>query len=422
MEVARYCIRGRTVAAADPVLQDALALVYQTPERPRCMCVAGGVEMYVARVGAYVLKRMPGTGGEHAPGCQSFEPDASLSGLGELLGDAIVEQGAERVEIRTDFPLARAALRATGASAVRGSAGSTPAAVAVPRRQLSLRAVLHLLYHRAGLNRWYPAMQGKRSQAVIRKYLELAAQDVVLKGHVLASRLYVPGPFRVADKEDIAVRRRQRLSMLMAHDDDGSCAMALLIGQFNGAEPTPYGHRLLVKHMPDAPLYMDDKAWARTWRAYGPVLQALDADVEHQPMALMAALVYVRREHLYQVDALTMMLVTDQWIPLEGLHELALVERLQQQGRAFLKPLRFDARNPAAFANALLLDAEGGPCALHVVSPFLDPKERAAKEKAVKTLGQGAWVWRTDEVMPVLPGRAARQGRAGSGEAAHHLA
>jgi hypothetical protein len=101
-----------------------------------------------------------------------------------------------------------------------------------------------------------------------------------------------------------------------------------------------------------------------------------------------------------------MTLVSDQWIPLEGLHELPLIEELQRQGRAFLKPLRFDAKSGACFPNALLLDTEGGPFPLHVMSAFLDPKEQGAKEKAVLAAGEGAWVWRTDQDLPELPPRA----------------
>ena len=40
--------------------------------------------------------------------------------------------------------------------------------------------------------------------------------------------------------------------------------------------------------------------------------------------------IYAKRKHVYQVDTLSMMLTTDQWIPLEGLHELPLIEALQR--------------------------------------------------------------------------------------------
>lgn len=404
MDAARYFIKGRTLLASDPGLQDALARVHQTSERPRCMCVRGGVEMYVAKHGEFVIKRMPGTGEQHHPTCQSFEPEAALSGLGELMGEAIVEHTPEQIEIRTDFPFARV----PGRPLPRGEADERVPVIGAARKKMSLRAVLHLLYHRAGLNRWYPAMQGRRSQGVLKKYIELAAEGVLLKGETLAQRLFVPEPWRLADKDEIADRRRRRLALLLSPEAAVAYKMALCLGELSGVEQTAYGRRLLVKHMPDAPLHLEDRAWERAARAHASILQARDADLEDKPRVLLAALIYARPGNLYQIDALSMMLVSDQWIPLDGLHELALIEALQREGRAFLKPLRFDSTNGASFPNALLLDTEGEPVPLHILSPFVSPGERQVKERTVQDLGARAWVWDMEREMPPLPAPARR--------------
>ena len=277
----------------------------------------------------------------------------------------------------------------------RGEANGEPPAVNAPRKRMSLRGGVAFLYHRAGLNRWYPAMEGRHSQGRDQKYLELAAAGVTLKGETLDKRLYVPEPFRVADKEEIGERRRRKLAMLLSPGDDVAYKMAIVIGQFNGAEQSAYGRRLLVKaHAGRAAVHGEQGLGARRARLCGHPWQARDADLERKPMVVMAALIYAKREHLYQVDSLSMTLVSDQWIPLDGLHELPLVEELQRQGRAFLKPLRFDAKSGACFPNALLLDTEGGPFPLHVVSAFLDPKEQAPRRRRfrprVTTRGCGA--------------------------------
>ena len=82
MDTQRVAIKGRVIAADDPQLQDALAHVYETPERPRCLCVPGGVEMYVALHRQFVVKRMPDSGCTHHPVCPSYEPEVQQSGLG----------------------------------------------------------------------------------------------------------------------------------------------------------------------------------------------------------------------------------------------------------------------------------------------------------------------------------------------------
>lgn len=205
----RFAIGGRVVDADDPQLQDLLAQAYEAPGRPRCLCVAGGVEMYVAFHRHFQIKRMPETGDRHHPACPSYEPGPAMSGLGELVGEAVVQLDPARVELHVDFPWARVPGRA-GAS----REPAEPSEVGRTRRRMSLRALMHFLFERAGFNRWSPAMAGKRNQAVLHKYLMQAAEAIQVKGEPLSNRLYVPEAFNESAKAEQAERRRARLSVL----------------------------------------------------------------------------------------------------------------------------------------------------------------------------------------------------------------
>lgn len=397
MEEQRFFIKGATYAATDARLQEAFARIYETAERPRCLCIRGGVDMYVAKHRQYVVKRMPGTGNKHHPRCASYAPEYGQSGLGELMGDAVIEHSPESVELRVDFPLARVAGRAI----VRGES-MPPAEITAPRHRMSLRAVMHYLFERAGFNRWTPAMEGKRSQAVIHKYLMEAAAEIEMKGTLLSERLYVPEQFSEERKAEIAERRRAKLSIVLSPVDESQYKMALVLGELKGTETAPFGRKVWIKHMPDAPLFIDNKAWELIERAFGVVLEARDADTKSRLRVVIGALVYAKRERTYQIDTASLMLATEHWIPIEGMHEVGLLEALTGQKRRFLKPLRYDARSAAPFANALLLDTGDTPTPLHVVSSFMDIKERAAKEKAAKTNTADVWLWYTDEPMPAF--------------------
>ena len=398
MDEQYFFIKGATYSVADTRLQDVLARIYETPERPRCMCVRGGVEMYVAKHRQYVVKRMPGTGNKHRPTCASYEPEYGQSGLGELMGESVIERSPELVELRVDFPLARA----PGKAIPRGEPAQ-PAEVCAPRHRMSLRAVMHYLFERAGFNRWYPAMEGKRSQAVIHKYLMEAAAEIEMKGARLLDRLYVPEQFREERKAEIAERRRKKLSILLSPEDDVRFRMALVLGEFKEADASAFGRKVWIKHMPDAPLFIDNKAWERIERAYGDILEARDADTKSPQRVVVCALVYAKREHVYQIDTASFMLATENWIPIEGTHEAGLIEALTEQKRCFMKPLRYDARTTAQFPNALLLDTGDNPFPLHILSGFMNPKDRAAKERTIKANGEGCWVWRVDKAIPLLP-------------------
>lgn len=398
MDEQRFFIGGITYAVTDTQLQDVLAQVYETPARPRCLCVRGGVEMYVAKHRQYQVKRMPGTGSQHHPSCVSYEPEHGLSGLGELVGEAVIERFPELVELRVDFPLARV----QGRALPRGEA-VPPADVSTSRRRMSLRAVMHYLFEHAGFNRWTPAMGGKRSQAVIHKYLMESATHIEMKGVRLSERLYVPEQFNEQRKEEIAERRRKKLSVLMTPEGEAGFKMVMVIGEFKEADSLALGRKVWLRHMSDAPLFIDNKTWARIERTYGALFEAREADTTIKLRVMLGALIYARREHTYQIDTASCMLATENWIPVEGLHEAELLQALVDHKRRFLKPLRYDAKNAAPFPNVLLLDTGASPTRMHVISSFMDARERGAKEKAVAAERENAWIWYTDKKMPELP-------------------
>lgn len=395
MDTQRLSIRGRILQSDEPGLQDALASIHETPERPRCLCVPGGVEMYVAFHHRYMAKRMPDTGSRHHPSCPSYEPAPQQSGLGELIGEAVLES-AGAVELRVDFAWSRQASH--GAAGPRRS--TDPGEVKAARRRMSLRALVHFLFERAGFNRWSPAMEGKRTQAVLHKYLMRAAEQVTAKGLMLGERLYVPEPFQEATRLEVAERRRHRLGLL--RPIDGVAPLAMVLAEFKAAEACAGGYRVWLKHMPDVPLLASAKTWERIARTYAPVLEARDADLGQRVHAVMAVLIRARREFTYEIDTATLMLASEQWIPIEGVHELPLLQALVAARRRFIKPLRYDARHSAVFANALLLDTGSEATALHVLSPFLLAREREAKAEVLRH-APGAWVWSTDGPMPPLP-------------------
>jgi hypothetical protein len=399
MDTQRFSIKGRVIDASAASFQDLLASVYDTPERPRCLCVAGGTEMYVAKHRQFVVKRMPDTGCHHHPSCPSFELESQQSGLGELMGEAVLELAPGQIQLRVDFPWTRT----LGRSAPRGEAQDA-AEVSEPKRRMSLRALMHFLFERAGFNRWSPAMEGKRNQGVLHKYLLGAAEDVMVKGVLLSERLYVPEAFSEATKAQAAQRRREKLAVLRPHE--GQSPLAVVMGEFKASEATALGRRVWIKHMPDAPLLVATKTWERIERVFAPLFEARDSDSGYTVRLILAALIRARREHTYEIDAASLMLTSEHWIPIEGVHELPLVHALVAQQRRFVKPLRYDAKSAGPFPNALLLDAGPVPVPLHVLSAFMPLKDRVEKERVARMGSVSSWLWLNGEAMPGLPERS----------------
>jgi Protein of unknown function (DUF1173) len=199
----------------------------------------------------------------------------------------------------------------------------------------------------------------------------------------------------------VAVVDRGPGRLVLSPEDAVQYKMAIIVGEHNGSEPTAFGRRIVVKHMPDVPLYIENKAWERVKRSYAAILQARDGDVSKKPRAMMAALVYAKREYVYQVDTVSMMLTTDQWIPMEGLHELPLIEVLQR-ATGVLETVEVRRQIGGGFSQRLAAgqwncaDAAAGDESAH-------GGERAVGQGKVLAGLPALWVWMTAKSMPALP-------------------
>ncbi|MCL4698465.1 MAG: DUF1173 family protein, partial [Burkholderiaceae bacterium] len=148
-----YEVAGRRFEVGSRGFADAIANAHAAHQRPRCLCLAEGVEMYVARLGeGYIVKRMPDTGSHHAPDCPSYEPPAEFSGLGQVLGSAITEDPATgETTLKLDFPLTKM----PGRSTIPPTGGEGDS-VSSTGTKLSLRGLLHYLWDQTELTRWHP--------------------------------------------------------------------------------------------------------------------------------------------------------------------------------------------------------------------------------------------------------------------------
>lgn len=100
-----------------------------------------------------------------------------------------------------------------------------------------------------------------------------------------------------------------------------------------------------------------------------------------------------------------MMLAGGERIPLEGVHEVPVIQALVEQRRRFVKPLRDDAPSAAVFPTALQVDAGSAPAALRLVSTSMSPGERAATRAIARAVSLRATVPAFDAVA-LRPDRA----------------
>ena len=271
MDLQRFAIGGRVMLSRRSSAAGGLARAYESPTRPRCLCMAGGVEMYVAFHRHFVIKRMPGTGDRHHAACPSFEPEAQRVGpRANWSGEAVIEAGSGRVELRVDF-----AWDARTAAGCYPASPTGPWEATHPSPTMSLRGLMHFLFERAGFNRWSPAMDGKRNQGVLHKYLTEAAEAVQVKGGPLVDRLYVPEPFIEPRRPSCRAATRP---IVGAEPRDGHWPLAVVLGEFKGWDDTAPGQADMAPAHAGRALAGIERTWERTARAFAPFFEALDAE------------------------------------------------------------------------------------------------------------------------------------------------
>ncbi len=397
----RYRIANQSTEPGWPEWESQLEKAYAEKERPRCMCQQAGVEMYVAKIaGKLFIKRMPNSGAQHAPGCESYEPPSELSGLGQVLGTAIEENVDDGVTaLKLGFSLTKGANRAAPTAS-----GEESDSVKTDGNKLTLRGCLHYLWEQSGLNRWSPAMDGKRNWFVVRKFLHRAAMDKRAKGQDLAEVLYIPETYRVDDKDAIAQRRHVQFGKISGAHKTGR-RLNLLIGEVKEIGQSRYGYKIVLKHVPDASFMLNEDIHKRLLKRFNAELGLWDA-AEDIHLVIVATF-SVGITGIASVEEAALMTVDINWIPVESMFDKLLVHKLAEQGRRFVKGLRYNLASSRPLASAVLADTSPLATALYIVPPGAEDDYTNATQGLIQESLLSSWLWRAGEQeMPELPAKA----------------
>lgn len=396
--MAIYQVGDRSIHADDPALPEVLAGIYSARVRPLCLCRNPGIEMYVAKVDEkYLIKRMPNSGSDHAAACDSYEPPPELSGLGQVIGSAIQENPDEgTTALKFDFALSKGASRSAPAPS-----GKEMDSVKTDGNKLTLRGTLHYLWEEAGFNRWAPTMAGKRSWYVIRKYLLQAAEDKTAKGASLAGMLYIPESFNAEKKNEITQRRMAQM-MRIATPEKGTRRLMLVVGEVKELAQSRYGHKIVLKHLPDCHFMMNDDIHKRLLKRFDVELGLWDA-LEGTHLLLIGTF-GIGATGVASLEEVALMCVTENWIPFESTFEKMALDALTQQNRRFMKGMRYNLPSTRPLACAVASDTEPEPTAMYVVPPGASEDYAAAVEDLIAESKLPSWKWEAgDAPMPPLP-------------------
>lgn len=388
----RYHLLGSDIEPDDPRFEDLLARAYSAKERPLCRCrIDTELPLYIAhRHGGYVLARMPETGPRHAPWCDHYDAPDHLTGLGQVRGSAVVDdEESGEITLKFGFPLARGTAR----SAPTAFSNEKPPVKSTGAR-LTMRGFLHFLWDRGELTHWRPRMASKRNWYIVRRQMLNAAQGCRVKGNSLGQVLYVPETFNLEHKDEIVSRRLSQLGPVRSSKD----AIMVVVGEIKTLDATRYGERMMLKHLPDLPFFMDEDMARRFNRTFSEELQ-LWRSHEKEDHLVMAASFSVSTKGTPQLYEIAVMPVTREWLPYESLDERALISKAVGEGRSFVKGLRYNLQESKPIVSLTLQDTGSHATAVHLARNLPDPAYDEEVAELMRTPGLAHTVWRPGETL-----------------------
>lgn len=396
----RFRIGGELIEEGAPDLQAVLRSAYERRERPLCLCKGPGQPMYIARMGdQFLIKRMPLTGAEHDPACESFEPPYELSGLGALIGSAIqLDPATGMAALKLEFSLSKRGGRISPVGAGSGAADS----VSGEPRKMTLRGLLHYLWHEAGMTRWTSVWAGKRHWWNLQWHLVEAAKHMVVKGALLADILFIPEQFRSSNKQAIEQRRAQALAHALP-PKSGPRQLMVLVGEVKEFATARSGVNLVVKHMPGFPFILDEGLCRRLQARFDSEIALWRADEATHLIAI--ATFGLNTAGLAIIEEIALMVVSESWIPYESTYDKKLVDALARVREQSTKGLRYNLHADQPIAAAMFPQRHPCPVALYIVPPTAGHEFEIALGALIASRPEmDSWVWRVaDGEMPPLP-------------------
>lgn len=199
-------------------------------------------------------------------------------------------------------------------------------------------------------------------------------------------------------------RRAAALSAILPQKT-GPRRLMVLVGEIKEFQAARGGHRVLVKHMPGFPLLLNDKGWQRLKARFEIELALWSANDAAHLVAI--ATFGVNEAGLAAIEEIALMMVTENWIPYESVHEERLVGALAKLREQSIKGLRYGLPSDQPMVAALLMQRQPKPLALYIVPGSADDAYEAELSEMIAARPDfESWIWHVAQGdMPLLPAR-----------------
>ena len=344
--------------------QTLLAEFHGHKPRPTCGCIHAGryLETSIRRLanGRFILARLPNEGAVHREPCDFYAASPDRSGragyVKGVMGEAA--DGGYRVRLRISLKIGEGDAR----PAVEADRAGRPGAAR--QRAMTPLGLLHALWEEGRLNVWHPGFRGKRNPGRVAWWLLRAADQF----RVVRTEL---GDLFAAMPLD---RRIGADHLLQMARDLGRRQRLVFTGIVTSIEPERWGRRnIRLLGGPDAAMFLSAPPGLvdTLLRQHPYAARLLEARAAHGEHVLGLFVVETQLGDWKgkpvvkaSVQAGGLLETTADFLPVASDLERQVADRLVAEGRAFTKPLRYDAGSELVLPDFVLTDtgvASGWP-------------------------------------------------------------
>ncbi|MDF6951064.1 DUF1173 domain-containing protein, partial [Escherichia coli] len=127
--------------------------------------------------------------------------------------------------------------------------------------------------------------------------------------------------------------------MRIATPEKGTRRLMLVVGEVKELAQSRYGHKIVLKHLPDCHFMMNDDIYKRLLKRFEVELGLWDA-LEGTHL-MMIGTFSIGATGVASLEEVALMCVTENWIPFESTFEKMVLDALTQQNRRFMKGMRY---------------------------------------------------------------------------------
>lgn len=314
-----------------------------------CACPGKGSKLLAVRhydSDSFCLARYPLTGGEHGNDCRFYAPDPEKSGMSGYQKGVIEDGPNGTIKIRLEIGLKK---KEPSKQDIQPAPAPPPTGARNSKPAMRLLGLLNYLWDEADLNSWWPAMKGKRDLGRINLWLDEAASNIT------AAKVKLNSVLLLADHKpdgQWATKNRQRVD---AAQKANTRLLAIVpLAGYNPERDKEMASALKIVGFHGIPILdMHPGLWGRACKRFP---RAIAAWQSNQRIMAIAELDLKKDGKYANVVDIALMPVTSNWIPFDSMYELMIADKLTNEERGFLKPLRFDADEDIVFPDFILRD------------------------------------------------------------------